>query len=76
MALKEAQLHLCLSQTHLANPDKSRRIPLGCMASHILFPTLQLPLTFQMPSIYLAPIRFCQITKPRSKPLALEMNLA
>lgn len=33
-------------------------------------------LTFQMPSIFLAPIRFSQSTKPRSKPLALEMNLA
>lgn len=34
------------------------------------------PLTFQMPSIFLPPIRFSQITKPGSKPLALEMGVA
>lgn len=34
------------------------------------------PLTFQMPSIFLPTIRFSQITKPRSKPLALEMDVA
>lgn len=34
------------------------------------------PLTFQMPSIFLPPIRFSEITKPRSKPLALETDVA
>lgn len=35
-----------------------------------------LHLTFQMQSVFLPPIRFSQITKPRSKPLELEMDVA
>lgn len=46
--------------------------PAACQCLHLSHCTL----TFETPIIFLAPIRFSQITKPRSKPLALEMNLA